>query len=350
MTKNTVTNTFLSFKLIDFDDIAKANFRSILDLAEIRLKAKWMLIDSDVAADFYLFKNQSRAQMDQHDLLKSLPGSRCIFCLQTETGGDNELLVSSDNIPSMRSLIELFNHLSDTYKPSQTDESLSSEEAKNKIPTKSSLQSKENETAADTNYYDPEKGFLKFLLSTEELNYCFDVKNTVEKGALYINLAEKTYYSKNNLEQLKPFFSDLESQFPHDKLSTAVFQKKVAQEQLKPRPLGHLIWCVTFSCSLGQVIKGYNEHDIVHLKRWPDINLPGCRELIKLAAYMQSNSVDLSTVQKQTKIPIEQIYNFYNACKAIGLIEHVQQVDVFEKKLDNDKRQLFAKISKRLKQ
>ena len=127
-----------------------------------------------------------------------------------------------------------------------------------------------------------------------------------------------------------------------------MFQQDVSNKSLKAQPLKNLIWFAVFSCSQGCAWKGYQESDIVHLKRWPDINLPGCRELIKLAAYMQSNAVELSIAQEKTGFSMAQIYNFYNACYAIGLIEHVQQSDVFEKKLGDDKRQLFSKIGNRL--
>ena len=88
----------------------------------------------------------------------------------------------------------------------------------------------------------------------------------------------------------------------------------------------------------------------MHLKRWPDINLPGCRGLIKLAAYMQSNAVELKVVQEKTGFSMQQVYDFYNACYAIGLVENVQKTDVFEKDLSDQHRQLFSKIGKRLNQ
>ena len=98
------------------------------------------------------------------------------------------------------------------------------------------------------------------------------------------------------------------------------------------------------------MIKGYQKGDIVHLKRWPNINLPGCKQLIKLAAYMQSNAVDLDTVQVNTSIPIAQIYNFYNACKVIDLIGHSQTSDIHEKNIDAEQKQLLDRIGKRLNQ
>ena len=197
MTESTVTNILLRFKLVGFNNIDKANFESVFDLAEGRLNVCWRLVVSDAESDFYLLKGQLRNQMQEDKVLKRIPLDRCVFCLQEATGEGNELILGSDNIPSMRSLIELFNQLSTTL--NRTQDNINSLEDKKEL-------GKEKESIANTEYYDPEQGFLKFLLSTGEQIYCFEVNTQEESESLYVDIANKVYFSKNSLEQLQPFF------------------------------------------------------------------------------------------------------------------------------------------------
>lgn len=98
------------------------------------------------------------------------------------------------------------------------------------------------------------------------------------------------------------------------------------------------------------MLKGYPKDQAVQLKRWPDMSLPGCRQLLHLAAFMQSNRVDLETIAVQTQPPLEQVYDFYNACEIIGLIIKGDRAEIHAKQLNTEQRSLLAKIGKRLGQ
>ena len=133
-------------------------------------------------------------------------------------------------------------------------------------------------------------------------------------------------------------------------VTAAELLDSVAAAKLKPQSLSSLIWYATFQSSQGRKLKGYAKGQIVHLKRWPDLGLPGCRQLVHLAAFMQSNQVDLETVAEQTQTPLEQVYNFYNACEMIGLIQQGDYTEVHTKTINTEKRSLLTKIGKRLSQ
>jgi len=363
MTENYLYSGMVSLKLVGFNDKDKEKFESIFAFAESRLDVPWLLTE-EVKADFYLLSHRLRSQMDQVPLLKTLPRKRCIFyATQETTSEENELIVGSENLPSLRSLILLFNSLTAT-RELKTEEPITvpelprrTEEAKQPLSSPKVIQYKPSSaktgdspvksTTSDI-YFDLEEGFIGLLLSKKTGIYRFDLESNSIPAMLYINFEEKVYYSQHKLEQLSSFFSS--EQIISKTLADAVLQEEVETKDLKPLPLSNLTWYAVFSCSQGRVRKGYQASDIVHLKRWPDINLPGCRELIKLAAYMQSNAVELEAVQKQTGFSMQQIYNFYNACYAIDLVKEVQATDIFEKQLSDDRRQLFAKIGKRLNQ
>jgi len=204
----------------------------------------------------------------------------------------------------------------------------------------------ENIAPTDTIFTPANHPFIGRLLdSNTEQKLCFSLFNT---GELYVDLQNKCYYSPSKLEELQVYFT-CQGKFSLQKLTDNQLQVIVSKQALKPQPLKDLLWYAVFSCSQGNRIVDYQESDIVRLKRWPDINLPCCRELIKLAAYMHSNAVNLHTIQIKTKLAMAVIRDFYNACKVIGLIELCQEQDIHEKTMDSDKRKLYAKIGKRIK-
>ena len=358
MTKNFSNQSFISLKLVGFNEEDSAKFKSILSIAEFRLDIPWQIVDS-VDADFYLLSSRLRNQMDQNAILHSLPREKCIFCTHDKIDNDdNELILAGDNIPSLVSLVLLFNRLTQTGTASisQVNNFTPPDPQPTRVDYISTHYSHESSEPIEKAilkvkiaFFDPEQGLLGQLLSNEDNFTFFNLNNTAGSSKLYINVTDRTFYSSNKLEALDGLFSSDESLIPQS-LTENELQQVILNEGLKAQPLDNLIWHITFNSSQGKIIKGYNPNDIVHLKRWPDITLPGCRSLIKLAAYMQSNAANLETAQQKTRFSIEQINNFYNACKVIGLIEQADQTDMHEKSLNDEKLQLFAQIGKRLNQ
>jgi hypothetical protein len=323
-------NNFVTLKLLGFNDTEKASFASILTLAERGLKKRWT-VSSMMPADFYLVKERLIAQMDQHEILKSLPRHQCIFIRSKRDDfnvGGHQLYWGESEVPSLRLLVEFLNGLDNPSREAEIQQPIS-------IP--------------DSGFFDPEQGFLGHLLMSANGPRVFRPVNQQDSMVLYVDADSKSYYSNVSLEQLKPYFLSTD-ELKVENLSSHQLQAAVADQSLKPSPLNHLVWFAAFTCSQGKVIKGYQKGDIVQLKRWPDINLPGCKQLIKLAAYMHSNAVDLDTVHANTSIPVAQIHDFYNACKVINLIVHSDTTDIHQKHLNAEQKQLFAKIGERLNQ
>jgi hypothetical protein len=102
------------------------------------------------------------------------------------------------------------------------------------------------------------------------------------------------------------------------------------------------------SPSQGRLLQGSSADKPVRLKRWRDLNLSDSQELIKLAAFMQSNAADLPTVSEKTGVPIPLVNDFYNACEIVGLIEQSPKADIHNKQLNPEKVGLFSKIRSRL--
>ena len=87
-------------------------------------------------------------------------------------------------------------------------------------------------------------------------------------------------------------------------------------------PLAGLLWYASLSVSNGRLLQGCRGDELVRLKQAPDFTwLPHPENHLKLARFMQESSADLLTVAKRTGIPLAQVYDFHNACAALGLIE-----------------------------
>jgi len=191
-----------------------------------------------------------------------------------------------------------------------------------------------------------EHPFIRLLLEKNtDKKLAFSLDNVAD---LYIDLQNQCYYGTQKLEALQGYFN-CQGGFVLKEIGEPQLQMLVAQQAFKPQPLNNLLWYSVLCSSQGKFIIGHQSSDIVRLKRWPDINLPGCRELIQLAAYMHSNSADLQTIHVNTGFPIAKVIDFYNACKVIDLIELCQESDIHEKTISTDKRKLYAKIGKRIK-
>lgn len=339
MPVNLLGKPFLTIKLIGFSDAERIKFESILTLAESKLNTPWKLTTA-TEPDFYLISNNLRPQINKDNFLESLPRQQCIFYTGNKTDSqDYEILVGSDNIPHLRSLVEVLNSISSSNHQ-QNEISPSYSEILDQDSQKSAQQ-------AESNYFDPEQGFIGLLLSKHEHIQEYKLIDSVSVSKLYVDSKNNNYYCKYTLGDLEPFFAEKKYIIKRN-ISAQQLQEIISSENLKSNPLNNLLWHGTFISSKGRLIKGHNETAIVRLKRWPDMNMPGSRKLIKLAAFMQSNSADINTIQQKTNIPIDQIYNFFNACKIIHLIEYCETTDLHKKTLDDNQRQLYAMIEKRL--
>lgn len=335
----------ITLRLLGFDDGERLKFESLLTIAENMLDIPWQLSDR-ADADYFLLKGSLKSQMIEDALLKTLSPEQCIFYSEHKTDGPfHEILVDRNNTPYLRSIVELFKNLTHNQCEAVDESSVEEAGVSESPDVKQSTQAQP--TPSDT--FDPEQGWIGLLLAQQEAIQVYELNSYGKLIELYVNPIKKLYYCEDELENLALCFSGNDKP-KQQLLSEQQLQSLILEQNLKPLPLSNLLWYGAFISSKGRVMKGLQANDIIHLKRWPDISLPGSRKLIKLAAFMQSNAVDLETIQQQTGIPMDHVNNFVNACSVIGLIEYCQEAEVHEKNLDDSQRQLLARIGKRLKQ
>ncbi len=337
----------IHLKLIGFSEIDQSRFEAIFSLAESNLHRPWIIVN-DSTADFYLLSANLPSQFDQDKVLQALPRDRCIFYSTQDVRQNRyELRVDSNFIPRRNALVNLLNEVSsslengETTMPpplAQSDQNIAPIPLAPPGPT----------TSSGEDVFDPGQGLLALLLSARHMPQILSFPESAGSTVIYLD-GSNNYYCALGLEQLEAYFASSANISMHP-ISTAELLDSVAAEKLKPLPLSSLIWYTAFKSSQGRRLKGHLKGQIVQLKRWPDLGLPGCRQLVRLAAFMQSNSLDLETIAAQTQTSQEQVYDFYNACEIIGLIQQGESVEIHSKQINTEKRSLLTKIGKRLSQ
>lgn len=345
----------INLKLVGFSEYEEQNISSILSLAERGLLKKWRIVTTP-PADFFLLPESLNSRMDQEEWLKSLPRERCIFSSKEDSSADTAsrdiwLSCDSRNVPRIRSLIDLFNLLCEDTLTDQKNQgpAVQTKETEPKTAAAAFPQS----LSTGEGVFTPRDGFIGQVLGSADqaglLIYELNTPNS--PGRIYIHPEQQVFYSPASLDLLDPFFTtdvSLISCQSRSNVKDGEIERIAEAEDLKPYTLRSLIWYGVFKSSRGMLLEGTDIEKPVRLKRWPDLNLSDCQELVKLAAYMQSNAAGLQTIAEKTGISINLVNDFYNACEIVGLIEHSAAADIHNKQLNPEKVSLFARIRSRL--
>lgn len=350
----------INLKLVGFSEFEERNIESVLSLAERGLLKNWRLVTAP-PVDYYLLPESLNARMEQEDNLKALPRDRCIFTSKEESSADSAsndmwLLCDSRSVPRIRSMIELFNLLCEdtlTERRNQGPSIGTVEAPPVNITATVAAVAEVTATPVLAEAFSPRQGFIGQLLGAADKNglliYELNIPNS--PGRIYVYPEQQVFYSPSSLDLLAPFFAAdqaLISCTTRSQVTEAELEQLSEAEDLKPYTLRSLLWYGVYKSSQGRLLEGAAADKPVRLKRWPDLNLSDCQDLIKLAAFMQSNAVSLLVVAEKTGIPIKMIYDFYNACEIVGLIEQSSEADIHNKQLNPEKVSLFSKIRSRL--
>jgi hypothetical protein len=329
-------NKTFGLGLIGFNEQQKEILSALLSLAESRLEHSWQIVNCNMA-DFFLFSTE-KSQSESFIVKKNLPVERCLFCSEQASHANNELLVDTKKTPRLGSMIATLNQITGTQNLSNkaSSDPVMAQQVDAIISTPASTPN------SDNNSFNPEQFFLKHLLqNTAELFVC-SFSSSAGNHKFYVDLAGKVYYGETGLKYL-----DVNEVSIHN-LSQEEWDDALKQATLASRPLNNLIWYAAFKLSNGRLLRGHSSRDSIYLTRWPDLGVQECGRYVKLAAFMRNNAVCLTDVAEKTATPLVEVYNFYNACYLIGIVEKTEQSEMCAKVLDEDKQQLLARITNRL--
>lgn len=160
---------------------------------------------------------------------------------------------------------------------------------------------------------------------------------------------KKLYYSSAELQDLKPFFEAPARNIKVSLLDINKLDNIIDQLIAKSRPIDDLLWCAAQYGSKGRLLKSADPDTPVRLKYWPDIaHLPDYRQYLPLAAFLNSNATDISTIAEQTQTALGVVNNFYNACVTLDLLETASEIILQDKQDNTLDHALYENISKTL--
>jgi hypothetical protein len=312
------TKKSLGLGLVGFNEQQKGTLLAILALAERRLEYDWQVVDLPIA-DFFLLSTE-KSQSESLIIEKKLPTTRCLFCTEQNLQTDNEIMTDAKKIPRLGSLVDILNQIANTQPVS-----------------------------IDDDFFDPEQVFLKHLLQpTPSEFFLCSFSSPSGSYKLYADLVGKVYYCQAGLKELGICLG-IEEAIAIHVVSPSEWNDFLERAALPARPLNNLIWYVAYKLSNGRLLRGHLDQDCVYLTRWPDLGIQDCGRYVKLAAFMRHNAVCLTEVAEKTAMPLADVYNFYNACYLIGIVEKTDQPESHTKIFDESKQQLLTKITNRLR-
>lgn len=332
-------NKPVTLKLIGFNEAEHTSFSAVLTLAGRALKRNWQITEA-AEADFFLLSAQSSATANRESLLKGIFAGRCLFCsTENSIQAENELLVDSNHVPRLSTLVELFNKISVTPSAVNTPPFEAASQTLNPV---SAIE------AGSESFFNPQEGLLGYLLMAKHEQFIVSLQEQPQIAPLYIDTEKNVYYSKNTQEQLAPYLAG-SAELSIQPATKAELENFAGVESLKPASLKDLIWYIVMKTSAGRVIKSYAATDIVALKGWPDLRLFKCLDYAKVATFMKNNAAPLEMIARETEMAVTELNDFYNACYLMGLVESRNQIEIKKKNISSERLDLLNKIDARLK-
>ncbi len=138
--------------------------------------------------------------------------------------------------------------------------------------------------------------------------------------SLYIDGIKHSLATNASQDQLRQIASLALEQLSIRDLSTDNFS--VHSNDLTMISLHNFLWSSGIICSQGRLLSGHSIDKPFKLKAWPNFTRHDFKaEYFKLAAILAKNTCSINELQRLSKIPIDDIINFYNAAYAVGIID-----------------------------
>ena len=213
--------------------------------------------------------------------------------------------------------------------------------ARAQLPRKGGITSNTNQILTNTLFH--------LLLSVKENKEYVFVK-TEGYPEILVDSKNKSIYTTATDDELTHIVKVPLNEFNIDKLKSSDIN--VEDRNRKIISLHDILWMSAISCSHGQLLVGHDIDQKVRLKAWPNFTRNEFRPShLKLAAILAKRAVALSELETLTKVPYNEIVDFYNAAYSVDLIDKdisKTKNEIPERELSPKKKGLLSKIANRL--
>ena len=343
--------------------------QAVLTLSERALSSPWDYHQDFSSANVVLVfvDSPEGAQFWENDLPNH--PSACFVACSAGNSLDTpwKLDIAINSLPSRKALVELLNALSTHLanppaalpappKPADSPpESLDASAGEARSAATAADESLPPPTPANVAAhtgrpaFDPARHLLGLLQKTiaSSVDSIF-----VLPGQTWLLASPKTqrYYSASPVDKLQTLLQANVDDILSRPLPVEKMLESALSQGIRHHPLAELLWQAALASSGERLLSGRSPQDVVRLKHWPQVtHLPSFREFLRIAAFMNNNAASLEDIAQHTGMRIEKVFDFHNACEALGLLErHQQPAESAKSTACLPKRELYHKISSRL--
>lgn len=191
-----------------------------------------------------------------------------------------------------------------------------------------------------------------YHLLTEEFNGQDDkVSVAYQDLDLVVDFEQQRFYCDFNLLMLTRLCKAKLEQLQISILSDDEFIQLSRDKQ--GRDLKELLWCAALFGFPGELFEPIDAKTCLTLKRWPNtrvfVHLP---IHINIAAFMSQHETTIEGIASQTSTKIENVFDYVNACLALGYLKVVDKCNVkreFKRKESGEITELFNKLRAHLR-
>lgn len=371
-----------SLSTLGFAPLEEQALHAVLTLSERALSESWTYIQDSINVDVVLVSlNNVKGMEFWQSRLQDYPSVSFVAC-SDNPGLDApwKLSMSPAKLPSRRELVELLNALSehsasrppveasDLREPGQDGPSSSQplapppEIQAEPQPTAGATQPEEEAPPPPApvlarpapqqedrpSTFDPARHFLGLL--QESVAASREVLFVLPGNTwLAVSPQAQRYYTTSSAEGLLPLLQAGAGAIQVRDLNIEKMLASPMGQETLASPLGELIWHATLASSGGRLLVNRQAEDVVRLKHWPQVaHLPSYRKFLRLAAFMNHNAASLESIADHTGTPLADVFDFHNACEALGLLERHVQPELVKKPTEGLVKDLYRKISTRL--
>ena len=199
----------------------------------------------------------------------------------------------------------------------------------------------------------PEINFLALLQKarTQQNNICFYYYNEV---VIYAPLPKPHCLvsfpvGRDVGDKEKAFYASPRHMIKQRNITVAEMNHLSTTHQLSPCSVETLLWNSTLLTSNGKLHHDMKADIHFHLKHWPNFKLLSHNQQhLYLAAFMLKNNRTLNEVMRETRMTMDKVIDFFNACYTIGLVVLDDATRQHHKPLLHKKQGLFRSILTRL--
>ena len=321
----------------------------LMSVLEKQMNADWELT-YDMSGDIAVIDIDEQSGLDLFNKTKARDNSPVIIALSSgiqKVDAEFNLQKPMRSANFLAVIKEILEKNPDTGREKEADEASTVTNLQPALDTNKTEENKSTKTVQNNVAIKrPSVKRLYNFLTEDAGSYTKPIEVIYLEVSIYLDFKSNLLFCEHKLMLLSMLSKADISKLQIREMKDADFKK--VQAEVPSRPISELIWCCALLGSSGELISSIDENSVLHLKRWPNLkSLVHLPRHITLTAYMTKYKSSLSEISVQTRVPIDHVVDFVNACLLLGYLDKDVKRDEKQQqeiKHDSAKQGLFGKI------